>query len=122
MATQRTFGHRAGPQPQAPQVKPRPPANLSNSKMADIETATAGLNPLPLEGPSLEDELREWKQARKKAFQIPWRQLFVMAGLCFGIASFVLPDAVSDDLQWLLYVLVAASFYAGLRKRKNGLV
>jgi hypothetical protein len=42
-----------------------------------------------------------------------------MAGLCFGIASFVLPDSVSDDLQWLLYVLAAASLYAGLRKRKN---
>jgi hypothetical protein len=70
-----------------------------------------------MEGPSVEDELREWKQARKKTFQIPWRQLSLVAGLCFAIASFVLPDSVSDDLQWLLYALAAASFYAGFRKR-----
>jgi hypothetical protein len=122
MATQRTFGHRTGPQPQAPQVKPRPPANLSKNKITDIEPATASLNPLPSEGPSIDDELREWKQARKKTFQIPWRQLSVMAGLCFGIASFVLPDSVSDNLQWLLYALAAASFYAGFRRRKNALI
>lgn len=122
MATQRTFGHRTGPHPQAPQVKLRPPANLANGKIADIKPVTAALTPLPSEGPSIDDELREWKQARKKKFQIPWRQLFVMAGLCFGIASFVLPDSVSDDLQWLLYALAAASFYAGLRKRKDALI
>jgi hypothetical protein len=72
-----------------------------------------------IEGPSVEDELREWKQARERTFQSPWRQLSLMAGLCFAIASLVLPDAVSDDFQWLLYALAAASFYAGFRKRRQ---
>ena len=81
--------------------------------------ATPALSPSQSQGPSIDDELREWKQARKMAFQIPWRQLFVMAGLSFGIASFVLPDSLSDDLDWPLYALAAASFYAGLRKRRN---
>ena len=69
--------------------------------------------------PSVDDELLEWTRARKKAFKLPWRQLSVIAGLCFAVASFVLPDSVSDALQWLLYALAAVSFYVGLRRRKN---
>jgi hypothetical protein len=66
---------------------------------------------------SLDDELRQWKLARKQNFEIPWRPLSLMATLCFGIASFVLPDSVNDNVQWLLYALAAASLYAGFRKR-----
>ena len=39
------------------------------------------------EFPSLDDELREWKQARKRNFEIPWRPLSLMATLCFGVGS-----------------------------------
>jgi hypothetical protein len=66
---------------------------------------------------SLDDELREWKLARQRNFEIPWRPLSIMATLCFGIASFALPDSVNDNVQWLLYALMAASLYAGFRKR-----
>jgi hypothetical protein len=41
-----------------------------------------------------------------------------MAGLCFGIAGFVLPDSANDTLSWLFYALSAASFAAGILKRK----
>jgi hypothetical protein len=41
----------------------------------------------------------------------------LMASLCFGIASFVLPDTVNDDLDWLLYGLMAISAYVGFSKR-----
>ena len=68
---------------------------------------------------SLDDELREWKQARKRNFEIPWRPLSLMATLCFGLASFALPDSVNDNVQWLLYALAAASLYAGFRKRRR---
>ncbi|MEO6839504.1 MAG: hypothetical protein ABI192_01940 [Bradyrhizobium sp.] len=68
---------------------------------------------------SLDDELREWKLARKRNFEIPWRPLSLMATLCFGTASFVLPDSVNDNVQWLLYALAAASLYAGFRKRRR---
>jgi hypothetical protein len=71
------------------------------------------------EFPSLDDELREWKLARKRNFQIPWRSLSLMATLCFGIASFALPDSVNDNVQWLLYALSGASLYAGFRKRSE---
>jgi hypothetical protein len=114
MPAQRTFGQRALAQPPAPQVKPRPMADLPARNAGSVSAAP--VSPLP-DGPSIEDELREWKKAR--TFHIPWRQIYVMAGLCFGIGSFVLPDTVSDDVQWLLYALAAASFYAGLRKPKK---
>ena len=68
---------------------------------------------------SLDDELREWKLARRQNFEIPWRPLSLMATLCFGIASFALPDSVNDNVQWLLYALAAASLYAGFRKRRR---
>jgi hypothetical protein len=71
------------------------------------------------EFPSLDDELRQWKLERKRNFEIPWRPLSLMATLCFGIASFVLPDSVNDNVEWLLYALAAASLYAGFRKRRG---
>ena len=67
---------------------------------------------------SVDEELRQWKQARKHGFKIPWRQLSLMASLCFGIASFVLPDSVNSNVQWLLFALMGASLYAGVTKRR----
>jgi hypothetical protein len=66
---------------------------------------------------SQDQELAAWKQARGP-LPIPWRQLSMMAGLCFGVASLVLPDNVNRAVDWLLYALMAASFYAGWRKRR----
>ena len=62
-----------------------------------------------------DEELEAWMRARK--WNLPWRQISLMASLCFGIASFVLPDSVNKDVNWLLYALMAASFIAGLRMR-----
>ena len=69
--------------------------------------------------PSVDDELQKWKRARKNGFKIPWRQLSLMASLCFGIAFFALPDSVNSNVQWLLFVLMGANFYAGTRKRRE---
>jgi hypothetical protein len=68
---------------------------------------------------SVADELRDWKAQRRSALRIPWRQLSLMAGLCFGVASCVLPDSINEAAQWPLGALMIASFYAGLRKRKE---
>jgi hypothetical protein len=69
---------------------------------------------------SPEEELMAWKaeRYRERFARIPWRQLSLMAGLCFGIAGFALPDSTNDALSWLLYALAAASFAAGILKRK----
>jgi hypothetical protein len=82
---------------------PRPPALASRAApTSDAETPDA--------------ELEAWKQARR--FVFPWRQVSLMAGLCFAVASFVLPDSVSDVFVWILYGLSGASFYVGWRGRK----
>jgi hypothetical protein len=68
---------------------------------------------------SVEDEIRAWKSQRRAAARFPWRTFSLMAGLCFGIASFVLPASVNDAMQWPLYALTAISLYAGLHKKKS---
>jgi len=77
----------------------------------------AAYRPAPMPQKEAPDaELDAWKQARR--FVFPWRQVSMMAGLCFAIASFVLPDSVGDVFVWILYGLSGASFYAGWSGRK----
>ena len=74
--------------------------------------------PVPLPDaafPSVDEELRAWKEARPRQF--PLSQVALIASLCFGIASLVLPEAVNDSFQWPLYALTGASLYVGLSKR-----
>jgi hypothetical protein len=75
-----------------------------------------------IEARSLEDELGEWKQARRKTLRLPWRQISFMASVCFGVGSLVLPDSVTRTVQWLLLALGVLSLIAGFsarRKRPN---
>ena len=75
----------------------------------------------PVHELSPEEELEAWKaeRMRTRLARMPWRQIYLMAGLCFGIAGFVLPDSVNDTVSWLLYGLMGASFYAGLMRRRR---
>lgn len=66
---------------------------------------------------SKKDEAEASMSLRRAVSNFPWRQFSLMAGLCFGIASFVLPVAVNDAVQWPLYILTAISLWAGLHKR-----
>jgi hypothetical protein len=70
---------------------------------------------------SPEQELEAWKaeRMRTRLSRMPWRQIYLMAGLCFGIAGFVLPDSINDTASWLLYGLAAASFYASFLRRRQ---
>ena len=111
MESRRTFGRRAVPQAPAPCAMPQAPGRaaepIPSSLPPDVSLA------------SIDDEIAAWKAARGSVIPFPWRQLSLMAGLCFGIASFVLPATVNDAVQWPLYALTAISLYVGLRKRKN---
>jgi len=119
MANPRSFGRRGNPPPSS--------GRSIGTTEAVAQTAAVQSSAPPIERPafllekselpSIDDELREWKLARKRNFEIPWRPLSLMATLCFGIGSFALPDSVNDNVQWLLYALAAASLYAGFRKR-----
>ena len=68
--------------------------------------------------PLVDDDLREWKRARKPNFQTLWRPFFLVATLFFGIASLVLPDSVNDAVDWLLYAMMGLSFYSWIRSRR----
>lgn len=115
-----TFGRRASPQANIPaprakivrepvvfETKPPEPSSFANPTSLTADAL------------SLEDELREWKRNRTSGFQIPWRQISLMAALCFGLASFVLPDSTNDAVNWLLYALMAISFVAGISRRRK---
>jgi len=102
MTSQPAFGRRRKAQAQE---KPQP-------------ALQAAYRPAPAREETVDPELQAWKQSRR--FVFPWRQVSLMAGLCFAIASFVLPDSVSDVFVWILYGLSGASFYASWRGRKAG--
>lgn len=118
MANTQAFGRRPSAPPRSytqPRVSPAPADNVA----APQSMAAAIPAPLP-ESLSVDEELRQWKAQR--GYKIPWRQLSFMASLCFGIASFELPDSVNDEVNWLLYGLMAISFCVGVSgwfKRKT---
>jgi hypothetical protein len=119
--TQKPFGRRVSLElrPSLPREEPRASSPRVGVALAQppVDRASLALGEI---APSHDDELREWREARKRRYQIPWRQVLLMASLCFSVAAFVLPDTVSDDLDWLLYGLMAASFIAGIRRRRQG--
>ena len=124
MANQRAFGRRIDPERlTAPATEPAKPAARAAIAQRAEEPSTLHVPPLAtdellsIEGsPSIEDELREWKRTRH--VKIPWSQLSLMASLCFGIGSFVLPDSVNSGAEWLLWGLTAASAYVWFAKRR----
>ena len=121
MANQRSFGRRINIQPQ--------PRFATAEVKAITQGTNAALSEAPLErslpGSAkadfslLDQDLQDLQPERKRGLKIPWRQLSVMASLCFGVASLVLPEGVNDDVQWLLYALMIVSLYAGFSRRRR---
>lgn len=116
MVRQGSFGRKATRQPRRAREVAQTDSQSARTELTEISVEQ--LSPLLEEpaSPSLDQELREWKKSR--SFEIPWRQLSIMASLCFGIGSFVLPDSVNDTVHYVLYALAGLSLYAGFRKRR----
>lgn len=115
MAVQRSFGRRASAQPPRAQSAVEAAPQSATADKIPVERLLLAES----DAPSLDEELEEWKRARKQHRRIPWRQLSLMASLCFGIASFVLPESINDPVQWLLFALMGASLYAGFSRRRE---
>jgi hypothetical protein len=121
MANHRSFGRRGDHQHQPSRSMGVIEAVAQRTRVES--TASSVERPVLLSGKPefslLDDDSRDYRVTRKQNFQMLWRPLSLMATLCFGIASFVLPDSVNDTVQWLLYALAAASLYAGIRNRRR---
>lgn len=118
MTSSRTFGRR-GPFG-IPRQAVAEPGNLHPPGTRPPEATTLA-QPATRSGPSVDDELRAWRQERHRqhAYRIPWRPLLLVASLSFFIASFVLPPSVNSTVDWLLDLLAAASslaWFSGRRK------
>ena len=115
--TEKPFGRRVSAElsPLGRRSVPRMPA-WPHAERADMPSSSFALAKI---GSTDDDDLRDWKRARRQSYRLPWRQLLLMASLCFGVAAFVLPNTVSDALDWLLYGLMIASFVAGIGRRRD---
>jgi hypothetical protein len=121
--SRRSFGRRsnalsrpARPQPDIPPTFQRKIAAFDDAVVEPPLPSAA-----PEEPPSVDEELQQWKKSRK-GFTIPWRQVSLMASLCFGIASFVLPASVNQNVEYVLYALAGMSLYVGVSKRLRNLI
>lgn len=119
---QQPFGRRAIYQTTSVAIKaPAVNSGEPHSEGADA-TEQVGIGLDATQERSLEDELYQWKRDRRKHFGLPWRQILLMASVCFGVGSFVLPDLVNDTVQWLLLGLAALGLIAGLSARRKSQV
>jgi hypothetical protein len=129
MNGQKSFGRRTPLQRQQLRAEPKRDAPAPDVKLvfADTpsvapvfaETSAEELARLHKEiiSPAAHDEWHEREQPAKRKFKVPWRQVVLTASLCFGIGALVLPDTINDDLDWLLYGLMAISGYVGFSNR-----
>ena len=118
---QQPFGRRETQRPISVAIT-TPAVNRNEPDSQDADALEhVGFRSDAIEACSLEDELREWKQARRKNFRLPWRQISFMASAYFGVGSSVLPDSVNHTIQWLLLVLGAFSLIAGFSTRRKPL-
>jgi hypothetical protein len=117
VVNERTFGRRADQQPRYRQAKSE--IEVAASKATSTLLSVSPPSSLEMTTPSPDEELLAWTKARKQNFTIPWRQVSLMASLCFAIASLVLPDTLNDNIQLLLYALAAASLYGGFARRRK---
>ena len=115
MASPRSFGRKGQPRGQPQRPASLAPAVVSRAELPpQIEPMSATE---PLVAAAINEELQAWKQARKRP--IPWGPLSLMASLCFGIASFELPDSVNGMANLLLYALSAMSLWVWFSKRRE---
>lgn len=119
MAPRQAFGRRV-----SPEAIPAPPRRAPFPAPQPVTVAAVDPTLVPDDQPSLDAELSAWKQERGSQFKMPWAQLSLMASLCFGIASFVLPDSVNSNVDWLLWglsIMSAWVWYSNRRKKKKEL-
>jgi hypothetical protein len=118
MSNQRPFGRRSSPQQQPLRGRQSPDPSPPRAKSTDPDVSIDRIS-FPREEDTVPhgNAHRDWEESTKWQIKVPWRQVALMASLCFGVAAFVLPDSVNEQLHWILYGLMAMSLYSGLSRR-----
>ena len=88
MAHHRSFGRRLDSQPAPASVRSSVEVPKKMPELSGLQPVQHSTPPTVPEEMSIDDELQEWKRSRKGGFKIPWRQLSLMASLCFGLAFY----------------------------------
>lgn len=116
MSNQRPFGRRSSPQQQPLPGRRKLDTSPSPAKSTGPDVSIDRISLLHGESTFPHGNAqRDWEESTKWQIKVPWRQVALMASLCFGVAAFVLPDSINEKLHWILYGLVAMSLHAGLK-------
>jgi hypothetical protein len=119
MQRQKTFGCRPALQPQMesrslPSIEPETVTKLDVSPvLPKVFTAPPELSA------DVGKDFEEWKVVRKtqrRTSREPWRSVSIVAGIGFGLSSWILPDTVAQVAQAVTTGLAGASFLAGYRR------
>ena len=107
------FGRRTVPEPAARRapVAPAAPRMHADAGLLRAEAAAAD--------DDMEREIAAWNTARKqrrRALREPWRSVSIVAGIGFGLSSWLLPDSVANVAELVTLGLSIASFAAAWRK------
>jgi hypothetical protein len=119
MHRQKTFGRKV-PEHDSPAPLPAVP-KVSH---ALPEPLLPGLSSLPPLDPrhDVDAEVAEWnalRKAKRRSFREPWRTTSIVAGVGFGLSSWLLPDSVADIMELVTGGLALAAFVVGFRPQST---
>lgn len=122
MQSAKPFGRRVNLQQEASGLAASAASAAPHKRAERAEVTRAPAPPLPRgHQPAIpDDDIDEWKPNRKGIARSPWSgPLLLMASMCFGTASFVVPGELNDAVQYLLWALTAASLVVWYARRNE---
>jgi hypothetical protein len=120
MQGQKTFGRKVParqwvmPSRAMPRPASVPPAETPLPALSDL------VPPDPRD--DVDAELEQWKalrKAKRRSFREPWRTTSIVAGVGFGLSTWLLPDSVADIAELVSGGLALAAFLAGFRPQET---
>src|SRR5262249_32118905 len=108
-------------------LSPRPAGAARISPAIPVEAAheplllDTPLPPLP-RGDDVDAEVAEWnalRKAKRRSFREPWRTTSIVAGVGFGLSSWLLRDSVANITELVTGGLALAAFVVGFRPQST---
>jgi hypothetical protein len=117
MASQKSFGRKV-PVPSPARRAAPAPQPLASPEPLLLDTPLPSLG----RGDDVDAEVAEWnalRKAKRRSFREPWRTTSIVAGVGFGLSSWLLPDSVADIAQLVSGGLALAAFVVGFRPQST---